>query len=128
MLCGREGEREAGRRRRLISAWLCFPGLRLQKGLGDTRAAQRTPSNSVFGEGMPWLWASTLNSRGGRVLFKSRAQRSLYIRELSGGEWTSTYCQGQSREMSTVCAGSPQLPWSGPFPHLAAPSSSKLHP
>ena len=37
------------------------------------------------------------------MLFDPRGQRSLSIHEFSGGEWTTTYCQGQSQEMSTVC-------------------------
>ena len=49
MLCGREEEREAGRRRRLTPVCPCVTGHRLQKGLRDTSVAQHTPFNSVFG-------------------------------------------------------------------------------
>lgn len=126
VLCGREEEREAGRGQRLMPVWPCVTGHRLQKGLRDTSVAQHTPSNSVLGEGMPWLSASTLNSWAGRMLFDPRGQRSLSIHEFSGGERTTTYCQGQSQEKSTVCPRSPWLPWPRPFPHWTAPSSSKL--
>lgn len=109
-----------------MPVWPCATGHRLQKGLRDTSVAQHMPSNSVLGEGTPWLSASTLNSCAGRMLFDPKGQRSLSIREFSGGERTTTYCQGQSQEKSTVCPQSPQLPWPRPFPHWTAPSSSKL--
>ena len=62
-----------------MPVWPCVTGHRLQKGLRDTSVAQQTPSNSVLGEGMPCLSASTLNSNGRRMLFDPRGQSSLSI-------------------------------------------------
>ena len=94
VLHGREEEREAGRRRRLMPFWPCVTGHSLQKGLRDTSVAQRTPSNSVLGETPMEEGCSLTPEVGGLCPSMSLAS----IREFSGGERTTTYCRGKVRK------------------------------
>lgn len=69
-----------------MPAWPCFTRHRPEKGLRDAGVVQPMPPNSGLGEDILQLSASVLNSCGRRLLFDTTGQRSLYIREFSGGE------------------------------------------